>query len=147
MKRFRILVLVWIVLVLITAVLLFLLTASKKQRSQTPSPSVPDAQYQKIFEKAKETPWNLDAQQISGRVLAVDKRSSSLQLHINWPPSAPIHDTDVWTTIACPPSEIVIDGSDAKDILAVAQANDNFYGYCVDTRCSSVQRGCHLQKG
>lgn len=147
MKRFRLLLLIWIVLVVITGALLFLLTASKKSRSQTPSPSVPDAQYQKIFEKAKETPWNTDTQQISGRVVAVDKRSSSLKLHVNWPPSAPIHDKDVWTKIACPSAEVVIDGSDAKDILAVAQANDNFYGYCADTACSSVKKGCHLQKG
>lgn len=145
--RFRLLVIVWIVLVLVTGVLLFLLAEKKKLQTQTPSPSVPDAQYQKIFEKARETPWNVETQQISGRVLAVDKRSSSLQLHVNWPPSAPIHDKDVWTTIACPPPEVVIDGSDSKDILMVAGANDNFYGYCADATCSSVKKGCHLQKG
>ena len=109
-----------------------------------------DKKWQQVLQDENEREFDPALNEISATVLKVNKEEKQVELHVIWPPSAPLHNKIIVSDFRCTASDTsTIENGEKvlinKDPMDVLKPKQNIRAFCSNASCAEIRGLCVLR--
>ena len=149
-KKVLVFPLVTIVFILVILAILINVKLQKLQVERNHQRLLQDQQWQQVLADENERTFDPALNEISATVLKVNKEEKQVELHVIWPPSAPLHNKIIVSDFRCTASDTsTIENGEKvlinKDPMDVLKPKQNIRAFCSNASCAEIRGLCVLR--